>query len=262
MEYNIDFGTKIADLCIDYFKKINNYDSNKTENIDNPEGKLRALDLGCGVGKTSFVLGNFFDEVTGIDFSKTFIDICNKLKYEGKLEFEYLKNGEFFSEACAVLDKSIDTSKVNFIHADALNLPSLLGPFDLICAVNLIDRLTNPMQCLLNMRNMLTKQGILVLVSPYTFMEAYTPKKNWIGGGKDGKESFEALVEFMNSICFTLVDNKTVSLYIREHERKFQLCLPHLTIWKKKVFSDEFAHSIFKSKKKEDWVNLINNSNQ
>lgn len=66
-----------------------------------------------------------------------------------------------------------------------MNLPPLFGPFDLIIASNLIDRLYNPMECLVNLCPMLSYNGILIITSPYTWMEAIADKEKWIGG-KDG----------------------------------------------------------------------------
>ena len=40
----------------------------------------RALDVGCAVGASSFVLGKYFGDVLGVDFSQTFIDAANSLK--------------------------------------------------------------------------------------------------------------------------------------------------------------------------------------
>ena len=242
INYQVDFGTKIANYCMEYYKNIN---KDYLVKIKEDKLKLKALDLGCGVGKTSFVLTEMFDEVTGLDYSKSFIDICNTLKEKGNYEFEYLKNGEYYIKANAILNEKINRNRVKFLHGDAMNLPALIGPFDLICAVNLIDRLTNPIKCLMNLRNLLDKNGILIIVSPYTFMECYTPKEYWIGG-KDGVGTFEALQEIMKGLCFDFIEDKTVSLFIREHERKFQLCLPNLSVWKKTKFCEEFATSIFK----------------
>jgi 2-polyprenyl-3-methyl-5-hydroxy-6-metoxy-1,4-benzoquinol methylase len=40
----------------------------------------RALDVGCAVGASSFVLGKYFGDVLGVDFSQNFIDAANTLK--------------------------------------------------------------------------------------------------------------------------------------------------------------------------------------
>lgn len=66
-----------------------------------------------------------------------------------------------------------------------MNLPVQFGPFDLIIASNLIDRLYNPMQCLVDLCPHLTYNGLLIITSPYTWMENVASKDRWVGA-KDG----------------------------------------------------------------------------
>ena len=44
-----------------------------------PAKKLRALDLGCAVGRSSFELRWHFEEVVGIDFSHRFVEAALSL---------------------------------------------------------------------------------------------------------------------------------------------------------------------------------------
>lgn len=41
--------------------------------------KLRALDVGCAVGRSSFEMARTFDEVVGVDFSGKFINAAKAL---------------------------------------------------------------------------------------------------------------------------------------------------------------------------------------
>jgi 2-polyprenyl-3-methyl-5-hydroxy-6-metoxy-1,4-benzoquinol methylase len=120
----------------------------------------RALDLGCAVGRTSIELAKQFKEVVGIDFSNAFIKAADtKL-----LEHEEVAN------------------KVKFVVGDACNLSPSLGKFNLIFGGNLIDRLPDPSVFLTSVGNFLEPNGLLVLTSPYSWLEQYTPKDKWIGG--------------------------------------------------------------------------------
>lgn len=63
-----------------------------------------------------------------------------------------------------------------------------LGKFDVIFAGNLIDRLYDPELFLYSLKNFLADKSILILTSPYTWLEDYTEKSKWIGGKEvDGK---------------------------------------------------------------------------
>lgn len=92
---------------------------------------------------------------------------------------------------------------------------------------------------------MLKRGGIFVLISPYTWREDFSKKDQWIGG-KEGKSTFEELKLLMNTLCFDFIEEKSFTLLIKEHERKFELIMPHMTVWRKKLFNEEFAVTIFK----------------
>ena len=53
------------------------------------EQSSKALDVGCAVGASSFVLGKYFGEVLGIDYSKSFIDTASLLSEGKTLEYSY-----------------------------------------------------------------------------------------------------------------------------------------------------------------------------
>lgn len=92
-----------------------------------------------------------------------------------------------------------------FVQGDACDLSlSALGgvPFHVILGANLLCRLPCPRRFLAALPALLEPQGFLVLPSPYTWLEQYTPKCEWVGGYVDqhtGKEvrSAEALQQIM-----------------------------------------------------------------
>lgn len=70
-------------------------------------------------------------------------------------------------------------------QGDACALPADLGTFDGILAANLLCRVPDPQACLAGMAAALNPGGVLVLTSPFTWMEDYTAKAKWIGGRVD-----------------------------------------------------------------------------
>ncbi len=151
----------------------------------------KALDLGCSVGRSSFELAKVFDEVLGIDFSANFINVGVKLKKYDNLTFKLKSEGEIFEDKTILLkDLGLGDikDKVEFMQGDACNLKTLYTGYDLIFCSNLIDRLYYPQKFLDDIPNRLNEGGLLVLLSPYTWLEDYTPKANWLGGYyKDNK---------------------------------------------------------------------------
>jgi len=224
--FGVDHFAKVcADICLDYMK-------------DKP--KKRALDLGCAVGRTSFELAREFDFVNGLDFSARFIRIAFQLQEKGYIRYELPEEGEIVSyHEKHLADFGLDgiADKIEFHQADAANLKPRFTGYDLIFAGNLIDRMVNPASFLSKAHERLNPQGLLVLASPYTWLEKFTKKDQWIGGfRRDGEPYYtlEGLHDIL-STNFILVDEpRDIPFIIRETRRKFQHTLAQLTIWQRK----------------------------
>jgi hypothetical protein len=80
--------------------------------------------------------------------------------------------------------------------------------------------------------------GALVLISPYSWLEEYTPASEWVGGAADGSsgdpDCFVELSARMKALQLELIHQEDVPFLIREHERKYQFGVSDCTIWKKK----------------------------
>jgi hypothetical protein len=48
-----------------------------------------------------------FEEVIGVDWSKSFVDVCNVLRDKGKLGFSVLKQGAINKDHVAIVDPDI-----------------------------------------------------------------------------------------------------------------------------------------------------------
>ncbi|MEZ4693522.1 MAG: 5-histidylcysteine sulfoxide synthase [Aliarcobacter sp.] len=226
---NENFGVK--NFCVNSVELLDPYLKNiKTS---------KALDLGCSVGRASFELAKTFDEVLGIDFSANFINVGVKLKNYDSLIYKIKKEGELFEEKSVSLkDLGLEQikNKVSFMQGDACNLKDIYSGFDLVFCSNLIDRLYYPQKFLDDIPSRINKDGLLVLLSPYTWLEDYTPKENWLGGYiKDNKE-ISTLDSLKNNLSsqFELLDIIDVPFVIKETARKYQHTISQMTIWKKK----------------------------
>jgi hypothetical protein len=84
---------------------------------------------------------------------------------------------------------------------------------------------------------MLRQGGILVLSSPYTWLEDFTPKENWLGGVRENGEALTTLQALQRLLAadFDLVDEpQDKPFVIRETARKFQHTLAQVTVWRKR----------------------------
>lgn len=196
-----------------------------------------ALDLGCSVGRSSFELAKIFDSVMGIDFSANFINVGVKLKSYDTLTYKIRTEGDIFEEKTISLkDFGLEEikTKVNFMQGDACNLKEIYSGYDLIFCSNLIDRLYYPQKFLDDIPKRVNKDGLLVILSPYTWLEEYTPKANWLGGYiQEGKKIHTLETLQKNLQNFKLLDTIDVPFAIKETSRKYQHSLSQMSIWRR-----------------------------
>ncbi|MGI1944968.1 5-histidylcysteine sulfoxide synthase [Shewanella glacialipiscicola] len=199
----------------------------------------KALDIGCSVGRASFELAKVFDHVDGIDFSARFIQQAYALTEQGEKRYTIRTEGdlqEFKSANLAKLGYGPEAKKVNFMQGDAGNLKPMFTGYDLVYASNLIDRLNDPKHFLTSIALRINQGGYLVIASPYTWLEDYTPKDKWLGGVKVKGENFTTLDGLTETLIgqFELVAVKEIPFVIRETKRKFQHSISEMTIWRKR----------------------------
>ena len=190
--------------------------------------KLKALDVGCAVGGSSFILGKYFGNVLGMDYSESFINVANRLTSGKPLKFSYLIEGDYYENA-TVAPPSYK-GEICFEVGDASDLPEDLSDFDLVHAANLICRLPNPLSFLNRLPKLVKHGGQLLLATPFTWLEEFTPRANWIGGSGNSKEKLE---EVLNP-WFELEHEEDLPFLIREHQRKFQYSFSWGTRWRRK----------------------------
>jgi putative 4-mercaptohistidine N1-methyltranferase len=190
----------------------------------------RALDLGCAVGRSTFELASWADEVIGIDLSSQFIAAAQAMQTAGELEIRVLEEGQRFTVVTRRLDLQIDRSKCRFFVEDALRLPAELGTFDLVLAANLIDRVSRPADLLRRIKRLVRNNGHLILASPYTWLEEFTPRENWLADATPGTLS---RVQEILEPELVLVATKDLPFLIREHARKFQWSVAQASVWKR-----------------------------
>lgn len=194
---------------------------------------LRALDVGCAVGGLSFALARYVPKVVGIDYSQHFVDAANNMKSSGSMEFKVLKQGTIFESAVASIPQDIDRNRAEFLKGDACELNPSLGDFDIIVASNLLCRLPNPRKFLEDVSKFLRPGGVLVMVSPYSWLEEYTSVDQWLGARSGGEDSWSVVQNILKGQQLKLEYEEQIPFLIREHERKFQYGVSHGSVWRK-----------------------------
>ncbi|MGB0547902.1 MAG: putative 4-mercaptohistidine N1-methyltransferase [Limisphaerales bacterium] len=192
----------------------------------------RGLDLGCAVGRSTFELARHCTEVIGIDLSESFITAAGQLQRGGRLDYSFAVEGELGQTAIAEVPTEVDRTRVRFEQGDATFLRDGLGQFDIVLMANLIDRLPCPAKCLEQLPGLLPAGGQLIIATPCTWLEEYTPKAEWLGGSQalGQAQTLDNLRERL-SPDFTLDDTRDLPFLIREHARKFQWSVAQATRW-------------------------------
>lgn len=185
----------------------------------------RALDLGCAVGRSCYELSIECSVVLGIDYSQSFVNAAETVRCQGSLSYPRLDEGRAQTRLSAVRPAKGDRERIRFEQGDAMNLRADLGSFDVVHAANLLCRLKEPQRLLERLPSLVKPGGQLLLTTPCTWLEEFTPPQNWPQGS-----TFEWLKEKL-SPHFALAHRGDLPFLIREHARKFQWSVALGTRW-------------------------------
>lgn len=209
--------------------------------LDAMDGRTlgRALDIGCACGRTTFELARAFAHVDGIDFSRKFVEQCQVMARDKVVRYARPEEGALVSyqeRTLASLGLEDTAGKVAFHQGDACDLNPEFTGYDLVLAGNLIDRLYDPSLFLTRIHERLNDNGLLLIASPYTWLEDYTPKEKWVGGFEKDGEDYTTLAGLRDMLAphFTLaLESRSLPFVIRETRNKFQHSFSELTLWQK-----------------------------
>lgn len=188
----------------------------------------RALDLGCAVGRSTFELARTCREVIGIDFSSSFISTAEALRRGETIRYSRLEEASISTPLSASAPVGIEADRLAFETGDAMNLQPDLGAFDRVHAANLLCRLPEPQRLLDRLPALVKSGGELVLVTPCTWLEEFTPPQNW---------PVSSTLDWLKSSLgpsFDLLSQRDEPFLIRETARKFQLTFSLLSVWRRK----------------------------
>jgi SAM-dependent methyltransferase len=103
-----------------------------------------------------------------------------------------------------------------------MELPADLGACDLVLGANLVCRLPEPRRFLRQLPRLVKPGGQLLLTTPFTWLEQFTPRSQWLGGRREEKIRSADALEAILEPDFELQLTRDLPFAIREHQRKFQ----------------------------------------
>ena len=137
----------------------------------NQQEKYKILDIGCGVGRTASDYARFFknSKVTGIDSASLMIDMARKINTTNQtLSIDMRRVG------LGTLNiKCSEIKNVSFKKTDLLSFGKKIqnGTFDIVTAVNVIDRAENVRVVFETVFEILKTGGVFIASTPLNFSE-------------------------------------------------------------------------------------------
>lgn len=212
-----------------------------------PEQTNAALDVGCAVGGSSFELAKTFNHVDAFDFSQSFIAGAKRMQAAEEVRFRIPVEADLYDEVLAVHEEGVTREvldKVTFFTGDATQIDQMamdgrLTTYDGVIMSNLLCRLPDPLACLNALPRVVNKGGVVVMVTPFSWLEQFTPRGKWLGGfydpvSKEPIRSKDQLHLIMEERGFEKIHEEEMPLVIREHQRKYQYIVSEATGWRKK----------------------------
>ncbi len=149
-----------------------------------------ALDVGCAVGRLSFDLAESHDHVIGLDTSIGFIRKAREILTQKEIAFDLIVEGHITEPRTHRFDEGRDFSRVDFIVADALALPFRARAFATTAAINLLEKVPDPLKHLTEINRVLRDRSAMFLFSdPFSWDESVSPPERWLSGNGNAQYS-------------------------------------------------------------------------
>jgi SAM-dependent methyltransferase len=190
-----------------------------------------ALDIGCAVGRLTFDMVGTHDRAVGIDTSAVFVQKAREIMFRKRMDFDMIVEGHLTKPvSCDFGDRDFDG--VEFIVADAMALPFRSGDFATVSAINVLEKVSDPLKHLEEVDRMLRKSAsTFVFSDPFSWDENFSPREKWLGG--NGSRIYSARgIDTMRRLFsgefgvfnppFNIVDQRDIKWKIRKTAHLFE----------------------------------------
>ena len=190
-----------------------------------PRGE--ALDVGAACGRVTFDLARDHGFAWGIDASATLMAAARDVQAAGRARYRAVVEGSLHRECDVEVDAP---GNARFAVADALALPFPDAAFDTVLGLNLVDRVADPQRALDELARVTAPGGLLIVGSPYTWKEDFTPRERWLGGFRRDDTPVRGGAEVRARLAprFACEGEEDLVFFIPHHARSGQLGLAHI----------------------------------
>jgi uncharacterized protein YbaR (Trm112 family) len=145
-----------------------------------------ALEVGWAVCRLAFEMAATHDRVIGRDTSLAFVRKAREILTSKALCFDLIIAGHVTEARSSRFDADRDFSRVDFIVADALALPFRKRSFATTAAINLLEKVPDPLKHLEEVNRVLRHRSAMFLFSdPFSWDESVSPPETWLGGNSN-----------------------------------------------------------------------------
>jgi len=240
-ETNPDICQQLESHYGDNYLSVNNYPQSISNAVMQHVEKCKIatnklLDLGCSVGRCSFELTKYFEQVDGVDFSAGVIQHGVQLQSNNRVKYVIEQEGEIvdFKEVeLTSLGLNESSGSATFFQGDASNLKDIFKDYDVIVAQHVLENTYHPALFLKTVHQRLKTNGLLIIVSNYQFNEESTEKSEWLTGIKVNGENVCGIdgLSLLLSEKFKLIGQQDLTRVLKENQRNFNVSHCQLTIW-------------------------------
>jgi SAM-dependent methyltransferase/uncharacterized protein YbaR (Trm112 family) len=140
------------------------------------------LDLGCSVGRTSFVMAEEQEGlVVGVDLNFSMLRLAARILREGRVRYPRRRIGLVYDRR-EFDGNFLGSDRVDFWACDALALPFAPATFGSAVALNVLDCVSSPRDLLAGVQRVLRPGALAAFTTPYDWSPAATPVEAWMGG--------------------------------------------------------------------------------
>ena len=141
------------------------------------------LDIGCADGTTTRQIQKILPDarIIGIDYYKHAVDYARKRK-----------------------------SEIKFVHGDVHNLPFGENSFDIVTAIETLEHLENPKDCLKNINRILKKDGQFIMTTPNWPDKIYRIYNKTLASNHKQAHSSLGWSKLVKSAGFKIISVRTV----------------------------------------------------
>jgi SAM-dependent methyltransferase len=191
-----------------------------------------ALDVGCACGRTTLDLARDHRHAFGLDRSSALVRAAEGVRRTGRARYRTVVEGDLAREHDVAVDAPPNAT---FLAGDALALPFPDGAFATVAALNLLDRVPDPARALRELARVVAPGGLLLVGSPWTWLDRFTPKELRLGGFEGARGPVRGAEEVRRRLApgFRLEREGHLPFFLLHHARSGQLGLAHLSTFRR-----------------------------